>query len=401
MKIAILVPGRFHAFDLGSALLRRGHDVTVLTNYPKWAVKRFGFPAERVRSFWMHGVVSKVAYLTYQATMQRPERWLNRMFGQWAAEQLSRERWDVVHAWSGVSEELLSASDANGTARLMMRGSAHIRTQDLILRQEEQRTSTRMDCPDSWIRAREEREYALADCIVVLSTFARDSFVSEGVDPEKLRRLPLGANTEMFRPSPEVIDARCRRIVSGAPLNVLYVGAVSLRKGLWDIAAILRRPEAKRFHFRFVGPITSEARHLARTLQGAAEFVPKQPQRELRTWYSQGDLFLFPTLEDGFAVVLAQAQANALPILTTTNCSGPDLIREGETGWILPIRSPEAFVERLMWCDSNRPALAEMVRRAYTTFKVRNWDDVAADFERLCLNELMTKSSSLTVANGK
>jgi glycosyltransferase involved in cell wall biosynthesis len=87
-------------------------------------------------------------------------------------------------------------------------------------------------------------------------------------------------------------------------------------------------------------------------------------------------------------LVLAQAAASGLPILTTTNCAGPDLIREGKTGWVLPIRSPEAFIERLRWCDSHREELAAMVRRIYTEFKPRDWADVAADFETLCLTSL-------------
>ncbi|OLE46454.1 MAG: hypothetical protein AUI36_21925 [Cyanobacteria bacterium 13_1_40CM_2_61_4] len=93
--------------------------------------------------------------------------------------------------------------------------------------------------------------------------------------------------------------------------------------------------------------------------------------------------------------MLAQAHANALPILTTPNCSGPELIRDGESGWILPIRSPEAFVERLGWCDANRPALADMVRRVYTRYRVRDWDDVAADFETLCMLERGLRSKRL------
>jgi colanic acid/amylovoran biosynthesis glycosyltransferase len=200
--------------------------------------------------------------------------------------------------------------------------------------------------------------------------------------------LPLGANTAVFRPDWEAIEARCRRILSGEPLCVLYVGALSCQKGLWDIDRIVRELGLKGFRFRFVGPVTAEARQLARQLCQIAEFVPKQPQNTLPRWYAEGDVFMFPTIQDGFAVVLAQAQANALPVLTTTNCGGPDLVHEGETGWILPIRDPQGFIDRLQWCDTNRPALAEMVRRLYTTHMVRTWDDVAEDFEAMCVTEL-------------
>ena len=60
------------------------------------------------------------------------------------------------------------------------------------------------------------------------------------------------------------------------------------------------------------------------------------------------------------------------------------MVREGQTGWVLPIRSPEAFIARLDWCDSHREELAEMVRRTYYQFQPRTWADVAVDFESIC-----------------
>jgi len=390
MKIAIAVHGRFHAFELARELSRR-HDVTVFTNYPKWAAKRFGLSPTRVRSFWAHGVASRIAWWLHDRVgLPYPEAALHRLFGSWVAAQIAKEQWDVVHSFSGVSEEILSAAKSQTVLRMMVRGSAHIRTQARILEEEELRSGTKQDHPSSWIIAREEREYALADRILVLSGFARNSFISDGVHPDKLGLLPLGARLDHFRPSPSVVEARCSRIRTGAQLHILFVGTICFRKGMLDVAAILRSPDMGRFRFRFVGPVTQEVRTLVRDLRPLAEFVPKQPQHELPRIYEWGDLFLFPTVEDGFAQVLAQANAAALPVLTTTNCCGPDLIHEGETGWVMPIRSPESFIERLRWCDSHRDQLAEMVWNAYDNFRPRTWADAAADFESICLQRQRT-----------
>jgi len=383
MKIAIIVHGRFHGFDLARELSRR-HEVTVFTNYPQWAAARFGLKASQVRSFWPHGVLARIGSWLNQRSIPYPEAALHRLFGRWAATQVTKEQWDVVHCFSGVSEEVLIALRGRPTTRMIVRGSAHIRTQAHLLEEEEHRTGTRLDRPSCWMISREEREYELADRIVVLSSFARDSFLAEGTACSKLGFLPLGASSEMFRPSQDVVEARCRRILSGGALRVVYVGGLSLRKGLWDMASVLRTVGNKRFRFRFIGPMTAEAHGLITELRPLAEFFPKQPQKELPRWYAWGDLFVFPTIEDGFAVVLAQAHASALPILTTTNCCGPDLIRDGKTGWVLPIRNPDAFVERLRWCDAHRAQLAEMVRHLYSDFQPRTWTDVADDFESLC-----------------
>jgi len=384
MKIAIAIHGRFHGFDLARELSRR-HDVTVFTNYPKWASRRFGLSPAQVRSFWMQGIASRAAWwLQANLSIPYPEALLHRLFGLWAAARIAQEQWDVAHSFSGVSEEILHATTGHAGLRMMVRGSAHIRTQARLLEEEELRTGVKLDRPSRWIIAREEREYALAERILVLSRFAWNSFVAEGTSPDRLRLLPLGARLDHFRPSTEIVEARCARILSGEPLRVLFVGAICFRKGMLDMASILHSTGSQRFQFRFVGPVSSEARGLVRGLHSLAEFIPKQPQRELPASYAWGDLFVFPTIEDGFAQVLAQANAAALPVLTTTNCCGPDLIHEGETGWIMPIRSPESFIDRLHWCDTHRDQLAQMVWNTYDNFQPRSWAEVAADFESIC-----------------
>jgi glycosyltransferase involved in cell wall biosynthesis len=379
MKIAIIVQGRFHAFDLARALSERGHQVTLLTNYPLWAARRFGIGDAEVRSFWPHGVASRVAgHLGLNA-----EPLLHSAFGRWAAKEIGRESWDVIHCWSGVSLELLREFGSSRGTTALMRGSAHIRTQARILEEEERRTGVHLERPSAWMTEREEKEYALAEKIVVLSSFTYDSFISEKMPREKLHLLPLGADCRAFRPSRETVQQRRQRILQGAPLRVLHVGTASLRKGMWDAAQIVRALGTERFEFKFVGAMPAETKSLVAELRGQAEFLPKQPQQELARHYAWADVFFAPTLEDGFQVVLGQVGASALPILTTTNGAGPDLVREGQTGWVLPVRSPETFIQRLRWCETHRQELAAMIERIYTFYQPRDWADVASDFERM------------------
>jgi len=160
---------------------------------------------------------------------------------------------------------------------------------------------------------------------------------------------------------------------------------LNFRKGLYDFAKITRElHQSGRFRFRVIGTVTKEAREIAAKLPPSVEFVSRQAEADLPKFYAEGDLFLFPTLEDGYAAVLAQASANSLPLLTSTNCAGPDVVMEGETGWVLPIRDPAAYIERLLWCDRHREELAQMVRRIHADGHSRNWDDVAATFEDIC-----------------
>ena len=385
MKIALVIPGRFHGFDLARALLARGHDVTVFTNYPRWATRRFGLPDDRVRSFAVQGALTRLAARLPGAWIaRRLEAPLHRLLGRWAERALRDERWDVIHGWSGVSEELLRSPRVVRGATVLMRGSAHILEQSRLLEDEEARARTPLDRPSPWMIARELREYELADRIMVLSTFSLESFTRRGVPRERLAMVPLGVEVSAFRPSVAVLADRRRRILGGERLRALYVGAVSLRKGALDFAEAIERLEGTAIDFTFVGPILPEARAVVDRLRGRAAFAGKLPQHELPRQYWSADLFVFPTIEDGFPTVLAQAKAAGLPIVTTRHGAGVDIVRDGRDGWLVPVRDGRALADRLAALAADRAGLADMAEAVAATFQPRDWSDVAREFDEVC-----------------
>jgi glycosyltransferase involved in cell wall biosynthesis len=397
LKIAIVVHGRFHAFDLARALIQQGQEVVVYTNYPIAIAEKFGIPRQCMHNFLLHGVLSRINHRLHQLGFcQRSESFFHIWFSRWAAQQIAQQPFDVIHCFSGVAEELFATRSASSqTLKTLVRGSSHIRVQHQLLLEEEQRAGVPIDKPDEWIIQREEREYLLADAVFVLSQFAQQSFIDQGFAAERLRVLPLGAQLSLFRPASAVIAERCSRMMANQPLRILMVGTFSLRKGAVDFVKIAANAGAN-FSFRFVGAIGPDATALLKPAAPNIEFTPKQPQHELPPIYDWADLFIFTTIEDGYAVVLAQAQAAGLPILATPNSAAPELIRDGETGWILPIRCPEAFIERLQWCHDHRPELTQMVQRVYEKFESRDWAEVAQDFVASSTELLARKSRQET-----
>ncbi len=388
LKIAIVVHGRFHAFHLAAALIKKGQNVTLFTNYPKSVAEKFGIPRERVRSFLFHGILSRL--LLYLAGPKSFEPLLNRLFSRWAAKRLSCEAWDVTHYFSGIAYDCLRAP-VKSRISLVMRGSAHILAQDKLLEEEGRRVRASVERPSRWMIEREMKEYGLADRIVVLSSFARNSFIAEGVEPGKVWMLPLGVDIKRFSADNRVIEERRARFLSGKPIRVLMTGNFSYQKGVIDFVEIATALRG-RFEFRFVGNVPPEMKEWASGRDLGIEFVQKQPEFELPAFYHWADLFVFTTIQDGFAVVLCQAQASGLPILATANCSAPDLIKGGENGWVFPVRKPREFIERLEWCDEHRKEMAEMTDAVYRNFKSRDWGEVADDFIRLCSEHIAQKS---------
>jgi glycosyltransferase involved in cell wall biosynthesis len=386
-RIAVVVQGRFHAFDLAKALDRIGAAVTLYTNYPRWAMRRFGVPPEMVRSCWPHGVaVRTFDYLPV------PRRWseplLHRWFGGWAARQVIAQQYDAVYIFSGVAEELLSRRPAPlpDTPRrpvvVLMRSAAHISVQARLLREEEQRAGVAVDRPSAWMIAREEREYEQADWIGCPSSFVRSSFTGQGVAPARLFLLPLSVDVKRYRPEAQVNQARQERIRSGQPLRVITLGNVSMQKGFVDYVQLVERMAGSACVFRVVGHRLPEVRPMARRLNGLVEFVDRVPFDQVPQQLNWADLFLFPTVQDGFPGVLVQAGAAGVPILTTVNSSGPDVVEDGRTGWVVPVRDPQAMAEKLQWALSHREEFAWMANETYQGFQRRSWDDVARDLVR-------------------
>ena len=361
LRIAIAVHGRFHAFDAAHALLELGHDVEVFTNLPAFVAKPFGIPRQRIHTLLVHGVLSRI--VMHLRLMKYFEAPLHRLFGRRVAQVIAQHAqrhgaFDVVHVFSGVAEEVLQHPCIKGL-KTVLRGSAHIAVQNLLLVQEAQRMQQQIELPSAWMIARELREYALCDRVVVMSSFARRSFIEQGFPAQRLLFGPAGAHTGDFNASAEQRQRRAERIASGAPLTVLLVGTISAQKGVFDLVKVLNALSG-RMRFRFVGTVAHDARAKLRQL-AALELLPRVAQQALPALYAQADVFLHPTIQDGFAVVLVQALMAGLPVICSENCAASDVVAEGKTGYIVPIRAPEAIIRHLETLDSNRSLLLAML----------------------------------------
>jgi glycosyltransferase involved in cell wall biosynthesis len=85
-------------------------------------------------------------------------------------------------------------------------------------------------------------------------------------------------------------------------------------------------------------------------------------------------VLVFPSLFEGFGIVIPEAMSRGLPVVTTEHTGGPDLITDGADGFIIPIRSSTAIAEKLELLAGNRELLAEMRQAAREKAKRRTWE---------------------------
>jgi starch synthase len=340
MRVVQVVHGTFHHFDLARELYARGHLQHIYSGFPWRRLEREGLPRDRVSTFpWIHTSLvllgrywrmpqTTLAYLGYQNSVQLDNRVASRI-----------EDCDVVVGLSNSALKTGRLVQSRGGKYVCDRGSSHVRYQDAIVSEEYRRWGVLPLISDERSLRRQEAEYAAADAITVPSEFARRSFIEMGVSPEKVVKIPYGVQLSRFHPT---------KPPSTDPFDVLFAGSVSLRKGVPYLLQAFQRLKHPRKRLRIVGAVDPDTLAILQRLGlDNVEILGSVLQEKLAEYMSSSHVMVLPSIEEGLALVQAQAMACGCPLISSVNTGGEDLFEDGVEGFLVPIRSPEAIHDRL------------------------------------------------------
>ena len=223
---------------------------------------------------------------------------------------------------------------------------------------------------DYWVSWREE--CSLADAIVVNSEWSREGLMRSGIPSEKLTLIPLAYEaSEVGDRKAEIRQGRLypARFTRDRPMRVLFLGQVNLRKG---VSRLLQAAQALRdepVEFWMVGPVQIANAETAADNARVKWFGPVT-RKETAEKYRAADVFILPTLSDGFAITQLEAQAYGLPVISSKCCGG--VVENGRNGIILEEPSAACIAAALRDCvaDPNRLrtlAAASHVQNEFTT----------------------------------
>lgn len=208
-----------------------------------------------------------------------------------------------------------------------------------------------------------EQESKLADHILCASAFTRRSLETSGIAPHKISVIPYGIDSSRFQPGSPSGDE---------PIKALYVGQKVARKGLRMLLRVWQQLQPANASLVLAGGhIRDES-----VLHGFDDVFTETPRisnRELVRLFQQADIFVLPSLAEGFGHVYLEALACGVPIICTENTGAADIIRHGESGWILPPGDPFALAECLSWAFSHRRQLREMREAARAVAEKYSW----------------------------
>ena len=210
-------------------------------------------------------------------------------------------------------------------------------------------------------------ETRLARQFLVASSFTRRTLVENGASPEAIRVIPYGVDLVRFTPSPPTPDT------AAGPLRLLFVGTVNQRKGIKYLLEALRLLGPAPVELSVCGRVVDDLR-LFRSFGEQVRVRPSVTLPELLAAYREADLFVFPSVAEGFGQVLLEALASGLPILSTTHTAAPDLIEEGREGFVVPPRRPDLVAARIEWAIRHRAELRDMKFAARRRAEYFTWD---------------------------
>ncbi len=200
--------------------------------------------------------------------------------------------------------------------------------------------------------------------IVVSETSRADVEAAFRLPPEKVRTVYNGVDTDTFRPLPGV---------ERLPDKLLYVGNSEDRnKGArFFLEAVNLLKDELDFRVTFVDNHKHNLKLAPKLvnefgLNSIVEFTGRVPTEELVRHYNEARLFVTSSVHEGFGLPLAEAMACGTPVLGTQIGAYEEIVRHGESGWLVPPRDPRALADaiRMLWNDASlRQRLAESGRQ--------------------------------------
>jgi len=213
--------------------------------------------------------------------------------------------------------------------------------------------------------ARKDEELSLASGVLVASTFTRNSLSSAPALAAPVFVIPYGA------PEP-VEESRHVSKPSAARLRVLFAGSLTQRKGLSYLLEAVRLLQGQ-VELTLLGARPAErCEPLDRALR-EHRWIPSLPHHAVLQEMARHDVLVFPSLFEGFGLVILEAMAQGTPVITTAHTGGPDVISDGEDGFLVPIRDATAIAEKLALLDSDRERLAAISAAARVTAARFSW----------------------------
>lgn len=270
---------------------------------------------------------------------------------------------DIFHVWNGHGLYSLRRAKKMGAITIVERASSHPLSYERIMKEESRIRGIQPQYLLSINKKRLLAELSEVDYITVPSDFSYQSMLENGIPASKLVKLPFGVDLDLFRPNPSDVQR--------STFNALFVGQVGFRKGAAYLLEAWQKLGLKNAKLRLLGQEDPVAASFLKRFKNDPSIEFLGYNQSLK-FYQESDVFVFPSLEEGSALVTYEALACGLPVITTFESGS--VVEDGEEGYIIPARNGVAIADRIKYLYDNAAIRRQMAIKARARAEKYSWE---------------------------
>ncbi len=234
----------------------------------------------------------------------------------------------------------------------------------------------------------EEEEMKLSDHIVVASRFTLLTYTEHGVQEKKISVNPYGVNTVSLKPVAKQKD-------TSDPVHFVFVGLVDARKGVPFLLDAWRKCKLNGSTLTIIGPINETTQKIISKDHPSVIIKGRLSHKELTAAFPHFDVMIFPSFFEGYGLVIPEAMACGLPVITTVATCGPDIIGNGEEGYIIEPGDEGALINAIETFINQKDKLVKMGVSARAKAEKLSWETYGNNWEKIIENATSKKPAAV------
>ena len=381
MKISLACPDAGWSGQLADALRRAG----VLH---RWITAG---AASRAPHLAAHTVVAGriprlAAGLSARVGLARGREYLEGQAFDWSARRHT-EGCGALVVCSGSGLHAMRAAKSHDIITILYTGRAHVVHRRAVLEEECRRFGLPGPPLDERLITKQLWEYGEADYVLTPTSYIRGTFEAHGYPSERLLCLPIGCDPRAFSPGTKRDTAF--RVVACAGLS----------EGVRYLLDALRDLDRDNVELVLLGGTDPQTRRLLAGYAGRLRVAGRAGQARTAEMLREGSVWVDASIDGGDGMTTMQALACGLPAICTVNSAGPDVVREGEDGFVVPARDAGALGVRLRELYDHPETLTRIARSTAERAGEFTWDACAGRMMRE-FHRILTAPARARTASG-
>ena len=370
LKYLILTSGKFHYFDIAKVLYERNQLFKIVSGYPWIKIKNEKIPKEFVKCIGQYQILNhflrKVKYFN-----------LNKIIDN--IDYINKKMIDKAGSIFNNDADILISSAQSGlnTGRIIKKkskiyicdqSSGHINFENNIIGQEYKSLNyNKILRSDSRMIDLALKEYEESDLILVPSKFVKSTF--EESFHSKIFVNPLGINTDNFFPINSIQNEK-------KSFDIIYIGGISIRKGIHYLIDAFNNLKYSNKKLHLIGShVSNDFDFFKKKIDNDKIIVYGHIHNlKLNKILNSCDVFVLPSVCDGYGMVVNQAAAAGCPIIVSENCGSSEFVSENNCGFIVPAQDSNSILNKLTLLLDNKDLRKRLSENAKSSSKNISWE---------------------------